>query len=98
VYFWHLLRERDLEDFIRLVNTVHDSAISEIANGYREDFETLSVDIWPFVYTYLREVYGLDFDVTLGTEVNIGTHWACKGNYEQAYDINPNGSIHKHEQ
>lgn len=96
VYFWHHLRRLGLEDVIRLVNTVHDSVICEIAPGYEAQFEELSAAIWLDVYAYLRDVYKLDFDVTLGTEVNIGTHWAATGNYEQAYDINPNGSIHKH--
>jgi DNA polymerase I-like protein with 3'-5' exonuclease and polymerase domains len=93
VYFWHRLRERGLEDYIKLVNTVHDSVVSEVHPDYEREFERLAVDVWHDVYCYLREVYGMEFSVPLGTEVNLGSHWAASGNYTKAYDVFPDGTV-----
>ena len=99
VYFWHRLAERNLQDVIRIVNTVHDSVIGEIHPDYVKEFETLAVDIWADVYRYLDLVYGFKFrHVPLGTEVVVGTHWANKpALYKQAYNIFADGRIEKDE-
>jgi DNA polymerase I-like protein with 3'-5' exonuclease and polymerase domains len=74
VYLWHRLRH--LDDKVMLVNTVHDSVVAELhpdaADEFREIVKTAFTDD---VYSYLARVYGIDFDVPLGSECKIGTHW-----------------------
>jgi hypothetical protein len=65
-----------LDDYIKPVNTIHDSLVCEIHPDYREDFIRISRDAFGRrVYDYLLSVYGLDFDVPLGCGIKIGTHW-----------------------
>jgi DNA polymerase family A len=75
VYLWHRLRH--LDDKVMLVNTVHDSVVAELhpdaADEFRELVKTAFTDD---VYSYLGRVYGIDFDVPLGSECKIGTHWS----------------------
>lgn len=72
VYLWHLMR--DMQAF--LVNTVHDSVISEMPPEERREFAELSkLAFTQFVYFYLDAVYDVQFNVPLGIGVKIGTHW-----------------------
>jgi DNA polymerase I-like protein with 3'-5' exonuclease and polymerase domains len=74
VYLWHRLRH--LEDKVMLVNTVHDSVVAELHPGAADEFrEIVKLAFTDDVYRYLRRVYGMDFDVPLGSECKIGTHW-----------------------
>jgi DNA polymerase I-like protein with 3'-5' exonuclease and polymerase domains len=73
VYFWH--RSKDLQMF--LVNTIHDSIISELPPEEQEQFEDLSRQcLIDDVYFYLSEVYGIDFTVPLGCETKVGDYWS----------------------
>ncbi len=63
---------------VLFVNTVHDSVIVHI----RDDPETIrqfwKAAAWAFtsaVYEHLEVFYGLEFDVPLGAEMVVGSHW-----------------------
>lgn len=71
-YLWHMMRY--MESF--LVNTVHDSVISELHPDEEYDFKERSKYAFTtLVYHYLYEVYGVEFNVPLGVGVKIGDNW-----------------------
>ncbi len=72
-YMWHAMR--DMESF--LVNTIHDSVISEVHPDEHQQFRDYSLHAFTTcVYHYLKEVYGVEFNVPLGIGVKIGNpHW-----------------------
>lgn len=73
VYMWHAMK--NMESF--LVNTIHDSVISEVHPDEHQQFRDYSLHAFTnCVYHYLKEVYGVEFNVPLGIGVKIGkTHW-----------------------
>jgi DNA polymerase I-like protein with 3'-5' exonuclease and polymerase domains len=72
VYLWHLMRT--MKSF--LVNTVHDSAISELHPDEHAEFSECSKYAFTYlVYHYLKEVYNVEFNVPLGIGVKIGPNW-----------------------
>lgn len=76
VYVWHMIHERGLEKLIRIVNTVHDSIVVEIHPSAVVTYREIVKECFTTrVYTYLKQVYGLDFNVELGLETTIGPHW-----------------------
>jgi DNA polymerase I-like protein with 3'-5' exonuclease and polymerase domains len=75
VYLWHRLQAEDLGKFIRIVNTVHDSAPCEVEPGHVDDFRRIVKQSFTRdVYTFLEKVYGLDFTVPLGVGLKGGEH------------------------
>ncbi|MDJ0764874.1 MAG: DNA polymerase [Myxococcota bacterium] len=75
VYFWHRIREQQCRMYI--VNTVHDSIITELPPEEVEVFHALSEQcLIRDVYPYLSTVYGVDFTVPLGAGVKCATHWS----------------------
>ena len=73
VYLWHRLNGTEH----RIVNTVHDSAVVEVARDnvfqyvyHAERAFTLDV------YRYLEKVYGISFNVPLGVECKVGEYWS----------------------
>lgn len=73
VYMWYGMR--DLQSFI--VNTVHDSVISEVHPDEVETLRQIGEDAFTTkVYIYLYKVYGIKFNVPLGTGFTASTHWA----------------------
>jgi DNA polymerase I-like protein with 3'-5' exonuclease and polymerase domains len=74
VYFWHYLKKSDLKMLI--VNTVHDSIITELPPEEREDFAALSYRAMvEDTYSYIYRVYGIKLIVPLAAGVATGTHW-----------------------
>ena len=73
VYMWHAMKY--MESF--LVNTIHDSVISEVHPDEHQQFRDYSLHAFTTcVYHYLKEVYGVEFNVPLGIGVKIGDpHW-----------------------
>ncbi len=70
VYMWHAMK--DMESF--LVNTIHDSVISEVHPDEHLMFRDYSLHAFTTcVYHYLKEVYNVEFNVPLGIGVKIGT-------------------------
>lgn len=71
-YFWH--RTRDAQ--MILVNTVHDSIEAEFPPHERELFESVAVQaLTRDVYSYLNQVYKIEFSVPLGVGMVVGRHW-----------------------
>lgn len=74
-YLWWHMREQELKSF--LVNTVHDSAVAELHPDEVEQWKEMAAyHMVETVYWYLREVFGIDFDVPLETETEATTHWS----------------------
>jgi DNA polymerase I-like protein with 3'-5' exonuclease and polymerase domains len=83
-YQWHLMKAAGMESYI--INTIHDSSISEIYPPERELFEEIGVQAYTDVVVwYLKEVYDLEFNCPLEAEVKIGTHWATNEKWENEY-------------
>lgn len=76
VYLYHTILALGLGAKIKMVNTVHDSIVCEIAPDvvvlYREIANHCFTDR---VYEYLTKVYALDFNIKLAAETTIGAHW-----------------------
>ena len=88
---WSRLRGRD---DVRIVNTVHDSAILEVAPEAVEFVREQSILAFgEDVYKYLDTVYGMKFEVPLGCGVTVGTHWSEGA--EESYNIWPNGKMER---
>lgn len=90
VYLWHRIREAGLEDKIVIVNTVHDSVIVELHPDYVDTLRELAIQAFTRdVYTYLREVYGLTFELPLGIGYQVGERWS-QGE-EEKWNVAPDG-------
>lgn len=90
VYFWHRLADEGLTEYVRIVNTVHDSIVCEVHPDYTEQFRDLAKRCFTIdVYRYLRRVYGMAFKVPLGCGTKVGEYWG-KGK-EVTWDVWPNG-------
>lgn len=91
VYLWHRIGTEGLDEFIKIVNTVHDSAPCEVHPKYIEDFKGLCKQAFTLdVYNFLAKVYGLDFiEVPLGVGLKYGEYLG-EGT-EMAWDIYPDG-------
>lgn len=74
VYLWHNMKQHKLQSF--MVNTVHDSVISELHPDEREIFSELALDSFGnSCYNYLKTVYNVEFNVPLGLGIKIGANW-----------------------
>ena len=83
---WHRAREAEMY----MVNTVHDDTIWELPEKEIELFHTLAVQGFTRdVYTYLKQVYDVDFSVCLGIGVKTGSHWSL--GKETKIDVTPEG-------
>ena len=84
---WHLMRVAQMVSF--LINTIHDSAIGEVHPEEKALFAAIGeyahVDL---VYTYLKDVYGIDFNVPLEAEVKYGSNWADSADWQKKYLTN----------
>ena len=89
-FLWHRLRANGMESLI--VNTVHDSAVGEIAPGEEELWKQLGFYTFTFdVYRYLEEMYGIELDVPLGAGVTIGERWKSPDSEEWELNVERNG-------
>lgn len=86
VFMWHLMKAAGMQSYI--VNTVHDSIISELHPSETTQFATLALrSLTHDTYKYLKQVYNVSFTVPLGAEVKVGSHWGeGKG---EAWDVEP---------
>lgn len=84
IYMWHLQRN---EDGIQMVNTVHDSFLSEVEPEARERYQEIVLESWQRVYLYVSDVYGMKLEgLPLGTEISYGTHWG-QPEEEKAFNV-----------
>ena len=92
VAFWHYIHYWGLEEQIIMVNTVHDSVLSEVHKDALEEYKELAQQVWHFVYWYFENVYGFPLKgLPLGTEITWGSHWS-EGE-EEAFNIHQDGRI-----
>lgn len=73
-YQWHRMKAQGLESF--LVNTIHDSSIAEINPNEGELCEEIAVKAYTTdVYSYLDQVFGIDFNIQLGVGIKVSKNW-----------------------
>ena len=88
---WRRLKDHD---GVRVVNTIHDSAILEVRADALDDVREAGIKAFgEDVYKYLRDVYDMEFTVPLGCGITIGTHWS-EGD-EESYNIWSDGRVEK---
>jgi len=86
VYLWYRVRQEGLR--VLFVNTVHDSVICEVHKEDIDRYREIAVQAFTHdVYEYLCRVYGIRFNVPLGCETCVGTHWSEGDEY--AVDVEP---------
>lgn len=75
IYLWHAIKALDLQSFI--VNTVHDSIISEIHPEEEEIYRTLVNEAFTrYTYYYLGRVYNDPFTVPLAAGWKCSKYWS----------------------
>lgn len=75
IYLWHRMKDKSMKSFI--ISAVHDSSLTEVAEGEEEEYTaTVKQAYVPDTIRYLKEVYGIYFDMPLTADVSIKTHWA----------------------
>jgi DNA polymerase I-like protein with 3'-5' exonuclease and polymerase domains len=88
-FLWERLRDLDIAE---IVNTVHDSAILEVHPDHVKEVQEHAIAAFTTdVYTYMQDVYGIEFIVPLGCGVNIASHWS-EGD-EIAFNVWPDGRM-----
>jgi len=71
-HFWHLTRDLD----IKIINTIHDSIISDISADVVEDYIRLSAEsMLIYAPEYVNKLYGISLFVPLGCGIKVGKHW-----------------------
>jgi len=84
VYQWHIMRACGLKSF--MVNTVHDSTVSEVAPGEEEIFtEIVNLSMVDKTVEYLKKVYKIDFNVPLEAEVVIKPNWSDSEEWKEKW-------------
>lgn len=84
VYLWYRLMGHDAT----IVNTVHDSIVCEVREDLRDFWEEqVKLAFTSDTYNYLKQVYGIKFNVTLGVGYNIGNYWG--DGKEELYEQRP---------
>jgi DNA polymerase I-like protein with 3'-5' exonuclease and polymerase domains len=85
-FLWHLIRAAGCQEFMVMVNTVHDSVLTEVHPDYLEQYTELVLESWMMVYAYIEKVYGMTLEgLPLGTEIVHGSHWGS--GEENAYNV-----------
>lgn len=84
-HLWHRIGEAGRDEEMRIVNFVHDSAPTEVEEGYGDEYRDLVRQSFTTdVYRYLEKVYpAVDLNgIPLGFGLKIGDHWG-KGSEEK---------------
>jgi len=84
VYTWHYMKAAGMKGF--LINTIHDSIISEIPPDEEDLFrEILPVTCVDRVVDYMYTMYSIDFDVPLAVDIGINSHWGEKKGWAEKH-------------
>lgn len=84
IYMWYLMRS--MKSFI--VNTVHDSIISEICPGEEDKWKEICKRAYTSdVFNYLEKVYKYRFTTPLGVSYNLGEYWG--DGKEELFELDP---------
>ena len=76
-YVWHHMKDRELESL--LINTIHDSMITDENPAETEELNEITVTAFGTeVIEYLDRVYGIQFDVPLIVDVEGSSNWGYK--------------------
>lgn len=90
VHFWYRSEGLDIE----IVNTIHDSIVSEVAPHAKEVYEAIAIQAMTGdVFEYLKRVYGYEFECPLGVGNKMAEYWS-EGE-EVTYNVFPDGTIKK---
>lgn len=82
VFAWHCYKSLNTKTF--MVNTIHDSIISEVFEDERELFDDVMVQaLQSFPQEYMKKLYGVDFNVRLDAETKVGSHWSEPDGWEE---------------
>ena len=85
IYAWHAIKAAGLRT--RIVNTVHDSIVMEVhKEEVKEVEEIVLTSFGEKCYSYLSEVYRIQFNVPLGCGIKIGDRWGT--GTETSYTLN----------
>jgi len=81
VYQWHRMKAQEMESF--MVNTIHDSTITEVHPDETELYkETVVQSFTEDLVEYLDSVYDIQFNVPLGVGLKLSDNWG-KGEEEK---------------
>jgi DNA polymerase I-like protein with 3'-5' exonuclease and polymerase domains len=74
-YMWHLMKALGMKS--KVVNTVHDSVISEVAEG-EEDLWKVVVDFCftDVIYWLMKVLHNIDWKTPLKADTSLSQHWA----------------------
>lgn len=73
-WLWRKIKELNMKSII--VNTVHDSIIAEVPEEELDLFSALADEaISVQAIKLLKDIFDIDFNVPLESEIKIGTHW-----------------------
>jgi len=88
VYLWHGMKQAGMRGFI--VNTIHDSVISEIPQEEIDQYRELVNNAFTeAVYQYLSKVYNDNFTVPLAAGLKFASHWSEPDTPEEEYSMEP---------
>jgi len=74
-YTWHHMKEQELQSF--LINTVHDSMITEELPEETEELNDITEQAFGTeVPKYLQTVYNIDFNIPLDIDVELFNNWS----------------------
>lgn len=75
-YLWHYMKDAKLESF--LVNTIHDSVITEERENETEIINKMADEAFTVdVVKYLDKVYNIKFNIPLELEHKVGKFWGA---------------------
>lgn len=87
IYLWYLLRANDCRSYI--INTVHDSILTEVAPGEEVIWEScVRTAFTTATFEYLKRIYGIEWTVPLGAEYGLGTNWGT-AKLKKLYEVDP---------
>lgn len=76
-FLWQLIKILKLESFI--VNTVHDSAISEVKPEEKDIYNEIAIESFnKLVVKYMEDLYDVDMNLPLEAEISFGKHWSLE--------------------
>lgn len=94
VYFWHATADLRASGRLRIVNTVHDSIVVELAPDVVDEVKQKVLACFgKLCYDYLQDVYNLDFDVPLGATIKVG-EFLGEGK-EESYNLARDGTVER---
>lgn len=93
---WHLVyASGNASEYIKLVNTVHDSVLAEVEESHMELYSRLVLESWERTYDWIEALYGMKLEgLPLGTEIAAGTHWGqASEENTNSYNVWQDGTI-----